>query len=223
MKAKWSAIVPFRGTAGSKSRLIVPGSARPSENALRLASAFAADLIEALAAARRVGSVLIVSARGGAGFASDGFDCEWILDSGKNLNTAAEAGIAAARAHHPDRGAVVLPADLPLVRGSDIDEMLDTADDHSSAYVSDRGGTGTSALTLRPDFQGRPRFGADSAAAHRRNGFAPLPVDPAHPVRWDIDTYDDLVAARPFGFGPRTEEVLENLLRETAIAPASGP
>ncbi|MDR2280458.1 MAG: 2-phospho-L-lactate guanylyltransferase [Gordonia sp. (in: high G+C Gram-positive bacteria)] len=105
-----------------------------------------------------------------------------------------------------------LQADLPAMRAESLEEALDEASDalvHApAAFVSDRAGTGTALLVAGGSF--RPLFGVDSAAAHRAAAAAEL--DPGHTLwsdlRTDIDTPEDLAAAREIGLGPATSALL---------------
>ena len=73
---------------------------------------------------------------------------------------------------------------------------------HPRSFVADRQGTGTAALFafgVAPE----PRFGAGSAGRHRDSGAVELVGDwPG--LRCDIDTPDDLAAARLLGVGAAT-------------------
>lgn len=144
-------------------------------------------------------------------------------DVAGDLNAAYALGAATARTMWPaHRRVVIVQADLPAAQPSSLREIVDAAVEQGEAMVTDRAGTGTS-LLLRPmTTHELPRFGPDSAAAHRAAGVVEL--DPEHllwpDVRTDVDTVGDLIAALRLGVGEHTRSVLGNL--EFPDATASG-
>lgn len=130
------------------------------------------------------------------------------------LNTALAHGLADA-AHEVDLVAA-LQADLAALDAAALVDALTAADQAlargaDAAFVADRSGAGTAMLVVRPGTGFTPRFGPDSAAAHRDAGAVEL--DPTH-ARWprlrtDVDTPEDLAAASRLGLGPRTRDALD--------------
>ena len=110
---------------------------------------------------------------------------------------------AAARAIGSETPAIVaLQGDLPALQPHELAQAIDAARAHQRSFVADRHGTGTSALfTFGVPLD--PRFGPNSAAAHRSSGAIEL-TGPWPGLRCDIDTPDDLAAARELGMGPAT-------------------
>jgi 2-phospho-L-lactate guanylyltransferase len=90
-----------------------------------------------------------------------------------------------------------LPIDLPLVTSAEIARVVVALDDHARAVVlvTDRHGTGTNVLALRPPDAIDVAFGPGSRAAHRRaaetTGATYIELD--GPLTVDLDTPDDLV------------------------------
>jgi len=120
------------------------------------------------------------------------------------LNTAVAAAWTAVTNHTPN--AVVLQGDLPALRSVELGEALAQARTHPRSFVTDRHGTGTSAL-FAFGVPLDPRFGAQSAAWHRDSGAVELSGDwPG--LRCDIDTPDDLQQARQLGVGDATAQAL---------------
>jgi len=110
---------------------------------------------------------------------------------------------AAARAIGSETPAIVaLQGDLPALQPHELAQAIDAARAHPRSFVADRHGTGTSAL-LTFGVPLDPRFGPNSAAAHRSSGAIEL-TGPWPGLRCDIDTPDDLAAARQLGMGPAT-------------------
>jgi 2-phospho-L-lactate guanylyltransferase len=97
---------------------------------------------------------------------------------------------------------VVLQGDLPALQSRELAEAIAAARAHPRSFVADRHGTGTSAL-FAFGVPLQPSFGTDSAARHRNSGA--IELTGAWPgLRCDIDTPDDLRAARRLGVGPVT-------------------
>lgn len=116
------------------------------------------------------------------------------------LNNAITVAEAAIRTESPN--IVVLQGDLPALRPSELTETIALARGHARSFVSDRHGTGTSALFAFGTALD-PRFGTDSAARHAHSGAVELTG--AWPgLRCDIDTPADLSTALRLGVGPAT-------------------
>lgn len=116
-------------------------------------------------------------------------------------------------------GVVFLQADLPAITGEQLTVLLDahrrsTGEQHRQSFVADSAGTGTAALVRPIDLDEEPRFGTDSAAAHRAAGVIDLVAaagDPPHVwagLRRDVDTVSDLDEAAFLGVGPATSKWL---------------
>lgn len=120
------------------------------------------------------------------------------------LNNALRAAEAVARRSSPN--VVVLQGDLPALKAGELAAAIEDARAHPRSFVTDRHGTGTAAL-FAFGVALDPRFGADSARRHRDSGAAELTGDwPG--LRSDIDTPDDLAAARALGVGPSTARAI---------------
>ncbi len=142
-----------------------------------------------------------------------------------DLNAAYALGAATARTRWPaHRQVLIVQADLPAAQPSSLREIVDAAVERGESMVTDRAGTGTS-LLLRPmTAHELPRFGPDSAAAHRAAGVVEL--DPEHllwpDVRTDVDTVGDLIAALRLGVGEHTRSVLGDVRIPGATASGVG-
>jgi 2-phospho-L-lactate guanylyltransferase len=120
------------------------------------------------------------------------------------LNNALSLAEAAIRAETSN--IVVLQGDLPALQPGELAEAIADARRHARSFVTDRHGTGTSALfTFGVPLD--PRFGTDSAQRHADSGAVELTA--AWPgLRCDIDTPDDLAAALRLGVGPTAAAVV---------------
>jgi 2-phospho-L-lactate/phosphoenolpyruvate guanylyltransferase len=121
-----------------------------------------------------------------------------------NAIVAAESMIAARP--NPVPNIVVLQGDLPALQPQELSQAIAAARAHRRSFVADRHGSGTAALFA---FGGKlePAFGMDSARRHRSSGAVELTG--AWPgLRCDIDTPDDLQAARRLGVGAATARAI---------------
>ncbi|WP_446221471.1 2-phospho-L-lactate guanylyltransferase [Nocardia sp. IBHARD005] len=130
------------------------------------------------------------------------------------LNAALAAGAADVRDRHGPTHLLALQADLPALRPSELADVLTLAVGARSVVI-DHTGTGTAALVVR-DIAAplSPRFGADSARAHRDGGAVPL-LGHWPGLRCDVDTPEDLDVVRGLGVG----ECTASTLREFGFSP----
>lgn len=106
---------------------------------------------------------------------------------------------------------VVLQGDLPALQAQELDAAIAAARGFRRSFITDRHATGTVAL-FAFGASLKPEFGPDSAARHRQSGAIELAG--AWPgLRCDIDTPDDLAAARRLGVGPVTASVVADRSR----------
>lgn len=120
------------------------------------------------------------------------------------LNNAILAAYAAVSTSTPN--VVVLQGDLPALRSTELSDAVDRAAQFPRSFVADRQDTGTTALfTFGVPID--PRFGSGSARRHQVSGAVRL-GDPWPGLRCDIDTPDDLAAAKLLGVGAATSAAL---------------
>ncbi len=187
----------------------------------RLAPVFAADvrervvlamLIDTISAASRVpalASITVVTPDEDAAAAAMELGTRVLTDPTPEghadpLNNAINAAAAAVAPTTPN--IVALQGDLPALQWHELAEAIDAAQAYPRGFVADRHGTGTSAL-FAFGVALDPLFGANSAAAHRNSGA--IELTGAWPgLRCDIDTPDDLAAARKLGMGSATRKAI---------------
>jgi 2-phospho-L-lactate guanylyltransferase len=138
-----------------------------SKERAELTIAMLKDVLFALSTARRVESVTVVSAdrrlraiveRYGAGFV-------WEAPR-RGLNKAIMLAIR--QTPKPDTAAIlIVHADLPLLRGRDIDRFLQLSSDYAVAINPSKDGAGTNALLLERSTMIRPAFGKNSCKRHK--------------------------------------------------------
>ncbi|HEX7322176.1 MAG TPA: 2-phospho-L-lactate guanylyltransferase [Mycobacterium sp.] len=97
---------------------------------------------------------------------------------------------------------VALQGDLPALQAQELADAIAAGSCYQRSFVADRHGTGTSALFAFGTALD-PQFGRDSAARHRHSGA--MELTGAWPgLRCDVDTPEDLAAARRLGLGSAT-------------------
>lgn len=206
------ALVPVKALSRAKSRLLGAADGGAGEPAAhtRLALALARDTIAAAAATARVRRVLAISSDPVVVATLTAEGIEVVADEpDAGLNPALRHGARRLRRDDPGAALAALPADLAALHPAELDAALamGLASPLPRAFSPDRSGAGTTLLLARPGRTLDPRFGLGSAAAHRAAGA--LPLDGPWPgLRCDVDTPDDLAAARALGLGPCTRAVL---------------
>ena len=183
----------------------------------RLAALFAADVRERVVLAMLIDTITaaqaIQSVRSVTVVTPDATAAAAVRDLGANvladptpadhrdpLNNAVSAAYASLA--ETMSNIVVLQGDLPALKTSELDEALALARPYPRSFVADRQGTGTAAL-FAFGVNPHPLLGADSASRHRESGA--IELTGAWPgLRCDIDTPEDLAAARLLGVGSAT-------------------
>lgn len=195
-------IIAVKRLAAAKTRLAPVFSARTRE---AVVLAMLIDTVTAASRARAVGSVTVITPDDAAAAAATELGAAVLADPtpdghGDPLNNAIAS---AERALHDSYANIVaLQGDLPALRAQELDEAIAAARGHRRSFVADRLATGTAAL-FAFGAPLDPRFGADSAARHRRSGA--IELTGAWPgLRCDVDTSADLATARRLGVGAAT-------------------
>jgi 2-phospho-L-lactate guanylyltransferase len=173
-----------------------------------LAIAFARDTVAAALASAVVREVVVVSndadaggiAALGAALVPD------VPDAG--LNPALRYAAKLVRSARPGAPLAAISSDLPALRGEDLTRALSSAPGDVPSFVADAQGVGTTMLASPEGREWKPRFGSRSRIAHRGLGFVELEDDGIERLRRDVDTADDLRAARRLGVGEFTAAAL---------------
>ncbi|WP_240658824.1 2-phospho-L-lactate guanylyltransferase [Microbacterium sp. CPCC 204701] len=197
-------MVPVKSAARGKSRLDVAGIDRAA-----LARAIALDTLEAATACELVAQVVVVTndpalARESAAIPALRFAPE---GDTRGLDAAVATGMAAMDPNERMPRAALL-GDLPALRPADLADALRAAASVDRGVVSDAEGTGSTLVTARAGVPWTSSFGDGSFARHLELGCTPLAVQDASTLRRDVDTADQLDAARALGLGSRTAALL---------------
>ena len=157
------AIVPVRGLPAGKTRLAAVLSVNQRN---RLVRAMLHDVVTALQQATLVSTVTIFSRDAAAAREAERLGTTF-LQQPANLHG---LNAAIAYAQQQRRGSptvLIIPADLPLITPSEIDELVAAAADAPRAVViAPAADGGTNGLLLRPPAIIEPAYGPDSAKRH---------------------------------------------------------
>ena len=207
-----SAVVPVKGLASSKSRLL-PYLGRDAVE--RLAIAMLGDVVAALREVPTLSRVAVVTPDARVAKAAEQVGAEPLLRRYADLNAALD-GSAEDLAGRDDDSVLVVLGDVAGVRATELERLVAAVPAGGVALAPSSDG-GTSALMRRPWNAIEASFGPGSAAVHRERArqrslaFVELAL-PSLAI--DIDEPADIEAALAGGSpgaGPRTRAVLESL------------
>jgi 2-phospho-L-lactate guanylyltransferase len=192
------ALVPIRGLESAKTRL---GEDLGPEERVELVTGLLRRTLVATRDARSIAGTIVVTMDPEAAGIAKELRAVGLVERAPGLNAAIEAARSVAVA----RGAsavLVLPADLPSVSPTAIDELVETAARSVArgslvAIVPDRHGLGTNALLVSPPGAIDPAFGEASRAAHAAQATAAGAdwIELDGPLSLDLDTPADLLEA----------------------------
>lgn len=204
------ALLPAKPLPLAKTRL---GSVLRDEERMAVAAAMFTDVLRALADSVAIDTVLVVTAdstlaaharRSGAAVLEEG--------TPRGLNGAVTLGTDAAVRMGASAALVVL-SDLPLLRGSDVDELMERAPSRGIVVVPCKDGTGTNAILHLPPAVLPPCFGGRSLERHvgvaERHRLTCEIVRNAR-IEFDLDTPDDL---RAFAAAPSATATHDAVVR----------
>jgi 2-phospho-L-lactate/phosphoenolpyruvate guanylyltransferase len=186
-------LVPVKNLADAKQRLSPVLS--PQER-LALAQAMCEDVLEALAHWQKRPAVAVVTSDSFASALAARFNFEVVADNNSGETTAIEMATALCR----QRGAastLVVPADIPLIDGVELQKIVDSAPPGGAVLVPDAARRGTNAAWRSPGDLFPLRFGNDSFQPHLASARAtglPCVVLELPGIARDVDRPEDLQA-----------------------------
>ena len=201
---KVSALIPVKGFRNAKQRLSPLLNAASRE---LLAEVMFRDVLKQVVKARGLAETYVVTADDRAAEMAKSLGANVIREGAERGETDA-VDLARLELKQSGREAVlIIPADLPLVRSADIEEVLAQIPDKSSLpfalLVPSHDRLGTNALLLAPPDIIKLRFGYDSFSYHVSQVSAQgLPIRFVENERMalDIDEPKDLERFLSFGF-----------------------
>lgn len=197
--------MPVKPSARAKSRLDVAGISRAD-----LARAIALDTLAAATACALVAQVVVVTDDAALAREASAIPALRFVPEGgaRGLDAAVATGMTALDPQDRMPRAVLL-GDLPALRPEDLADGLRAAASVPRAVVADAEGTGSTLVTAGPGVEWASSFGDGSFARHLALGCRALQIPDASTLRRDVDTAEQLEAARALGLGPRTAALLE--------------
>jgi 2-phospho-L-lactate guanylyltransferase len=184
-------LVPVKNLFDAKQRL---SSILTSEERFALAQAMCEDVMQALARWQGCPAVAVVTNDSFARDLAARFNFEVLADDNTGETSAIEMATAVCR----ERGAastLVVPADIPLIEGLELQKIVDSAPASGAVLVPDAAGRGTNAAWRSPSDLVPLRFGNDSFLPHlalaKATGF-PCIVLELPGIARDIDRPEDL-------------------------------
>ena len=202
-------IIAVKRLAVAKTRLAPVFSAPTRE---RVVLAMLLDTIAAAAREPSLHGITVVTPDGVAAEAARQLGADVLTDPTPDghpdpLNNAiAVAESMITSGPDPPSNIAVLQGDLPALQTQELSQAIAAARAHPRSFVADRHGSGTAALFAFGTAL-HPAFGTDSARRHRGSGAVEL-TGPWPGLRCDIDTPDDLQAARRLGVGAATAQAI---------------
>lgn len=195
---RWTVVIPIKHLESAKSRL-----RGEMWNVPELALAFATDTVSAVLAAPNVGETIVVTSDNRATAVMRALGARVVDDPGTSLNEAILAG-----AREASGCLAVITGDLPALRPADVVEALARAESVDRAMVADHSGHGTTLIAAMNSGLLHPQFGLESRLLHEHAGYTVLDIDKTSPLRWDVDTPEDLAVVLRMGVGTATASVV---------------
>ena len=204
------AVVPVKEFGAAKKRLAK--YLRPADRRA-LVVAMLSDVLEVLQEVDGLTEVLVVTRDSAAAAMSASLGATVLEETGSDgLNAALEQAIRHLQKKNA-AGMIVVPADLPALRTSEVDSVLEghRGSGAVTTIVADRHGQGTNCLACSPLGCCDPQFGVESFRAHRsfaNSSGAEVRVLELPGFQFDLDTVADLNFALELPIGPRTRRAL---------------
>ena len=194
---KVSALIPIKGFANAKQRLSALLS--EPERAL-LAETMLRDVLRQTLLARGLASTFVVTGNERVREIASALGAQVIMEEKERGETEAVTFALAAMKRKGIQAALIIPADIPLLRARDIELVLEQASKHDgfspfALLVPSHDRMGTNALLLAPPDLIQLRFGHDSFSYHLSQVAAqelPLRVLENERIALDIDEPRDL-------------------------------
>jgi 2-phospho-L-lactate/phosphoenolpyruvate guanylyltransferase len=185
-------LVPVKNLSSAKQRL---ASVLDQTSRTKLAQAMLHDVLTALHDWRARPSVAVVSSDPHAMKLAEEYDFEVIGDPENPGETGAIEMATQICMERSEDFTLVIPADIPLIQSSELDEILKHAPAEGSVLVPAADGRGTNAAFRRPGNLFPLRFGNDSFKPHQAAARAtgkPCVVLNLPGIAVDIDNPEDL-------------------------------
>ena len=205
-------LIPVKDPSRGKTRL---GNVFTLEERRRLAWVMFEDVINAAARATKPDRIVVVTSFDLAAERARGAGFEVLIEQSQTSESASIDWASRLLRDQSFDSVMRLPADLPLVRAEDIDQLLTARIPSPGALlVPSRDGTGTNAIIRTPPDIFGSRFGPNSLDLHRREAAgagAECLIVVNERIAVDIDEPDDVRFFMERGRGTETFRVLSEI------------
>lgn len=187
------AIVPVKPLRRGKSRL---SGVLSEDERTALNHCLLANTLDVLASVSQIEHTLVVSRDPQALALARAHGARTVQEQGLPQLNIAIARATVVAINHAVRGVLILPADLPLLTGADVQALVERATEPPVVVISpDRHGHGTNALLVSPTGRIHFSFGAGSFERHcglARKAGARLEICDRPNLALDVDLPQDL-------------------------------
>jgi 2-phospho-L-lactate guanylyltransferase len=187
------AIVPVKPLRRGKSRL---SGVLSEDERTALNHCLLANTLDVLASVSQIEHTLVVSRDPQALALARAHGARTVQEQGLPQLNIAIARATVVAINHAVRGVLILPADLPLLTGTDVQALVERATEPPVVVISpDRHGHGTNALLVSPTGRIHFSFGAGSFERHcglARKAGARLEICDRPNLALDVDLPQDL-------------------------------
>ena len=213
-------LVPIKNLADAKQRL---SAVLAPEERFALAQAMCEDVLQALATWQKRPAVAVVTSDPFARSQAAQFHFEVIADDNSGETNAIEMATTVCKGRGCE-STLVIPADIPLLEGSELQKIVDSAPAGGAVLVPDAAGRGTNAAWRSPADLFPLRFGNDSFLPHLAAAKAtglPCIVLELPGIARDADRPEDLYEIAAAAGERRSQRLVRgwNLSRRVAALP----
>jgi 2-phospho-L-lactate guanylyltransferase len=202
-------IIPFKGLAESKSRL-----AKEISDDLRkhLVTAMLSDVVSAVSSSKRVNHLIIITSDKEIESIIPKKATLLLEDKPRGINQAINEATEYSTTKMHAEAALVIPADLPLIKPQDIDTVILRGKQKPAVILSPSLNGGTNILYRNPPQIIEPKFGKNSFQAHleesRKRNIEPKIYNSPR-VSLDLDEIEDIKKFIQHGNHTKTFEALQ--------------
>ncbi len=203
-------LVPVKNLANAKQRL---SSVLTPEARQELAQAMCADVLETLARWQHRPAVTVVTSDPFARDLAARFGFEVVVDEANPGETGAIEMATRLCRNQGAESTLVVPADIPLIEGAELQSIVDSAPPEGAVLVPDAAGRGTNAALRTPADLFPLRFGNDSFLPHLAAAKAtglPCVVLELPGIALDVDRPDDLQELAGAGGERRSQRLVRS-------------
>ncbi len=161
-------IIPVKSLIKSKTRL--SSILNPDERRI-LTLIMLQDVLEAVRKSNRVGRVLIVGADVEVKMLAEKYNADYMEGGLLELNRAVRGAVGWC-VRRGAESVIILPADIPLISPTDINNIVDMASDRECIVIVPSDDGGTTVLLQRPPNIISPRFGPGSFRKHLEEAYS---------------------------------------------------